>query len=81
MVDPKTYHHELTPRIVNMSLFGKPIFPGGASGKEPSCQCRRCKRCEFDSWAGGGHGNPLLYSCLENPIDRGAWRDTVHSVA
>ena len=25
-------------------------FPGGASGKEPTCQCRRCKRCEFDSW-------------------------------
>ena len=23
-------------------------FPGGASGKEPTCQCRRCKRCRFD---------------------------------
>ena len=30
---------------------------------------------------GGGHGNPLQYSCLENPMDRGAWRATVHSVA
>ena len=30
---------------------------------------------------GGGHGNPLQYSCLENPIDRGAWRTTVHGVA
>ena len=29
---------------------------------------------------GGGHGNPLQYSCLENPIDRGAWRATVHRV-
>ena len=29
---------------------------------------------------GGGHGNPLQYSCLENPMDRGAWRPTVHSV-
>ena len=28
--------------------------------------------------SGGGHGNPLQYSCLENPIDRGAWRTTVH---
>ena len=27
-------------------------FPGGASGKEPACQCRRCKRCRFDPWAG-----------------------------
>ena len=26
---------------------------------------------------GGGHGNPLQCSCLENPMDRGAWRDTV----
>ena len=30
---------------------------------------------------GGGHGNPLQYSCLENPMDRGVWRVTVHTVA
>ena len=30
---------------------------------------------------GGGHGNPLQYSCLENPMDRGAWRATVYRVA
>ena len=29
---------------------------------------------------GGGHGNPLQYSCLENPMDRGAWPATVHRV-
>ena len=29
---------------------------------------------------GGGHGNPLQYSYLENPMDRGAWRATVHGV-
>ena len=28
----------------------------------------------------GGHGNPLQDSCLENPMDRGAWRGTVHGV-
>ena len=28
-----------------------------------------------------GNGNPLQYSCLENPVDRGAWRAAVHSVA
>jgi len=27
-----------------------------------------------------GHGNPLEYSCLENPMDRGAWQATVHGV-
>ena len=40
---------------------------------------------QFKSWGhedspGGGHGNPLKYSCLENPMDRGAWRATVHGV-
>ena len=30
---------------------------------------------------GGGHGNPLQYSCLENPMDRGAWQATVHRIA
>jgi len=29
----------------------------------------------------GGHGNPLQDSCLENPMDRGAWQATVHGVA
>ena len=30
---------------------------------------------------GGGHGNPVQYSCLWNPMDRGAWQATVHGVA
>ena len=30
---------------------------------------------------GGGHGNPLQYSCLENPMDRGAWQAMVHRIA
>ena len=30
---------------------------------------------------GGGHGNPLHYSCLEDPMDKGAWQATVHRVA
>ena len=51
-------------------------FPGCASGKESTCQCRRHKRCKFDSGSGrspeGGHGNPPQYSCLENPMDRAA---------
>ena len=129
-------------------------FPGGARGKEPTCQCRRLKRCSFNNYqqllfyspmhifilpipltlkqkyysqlwnyqasfvafihfitvglppwlsdkestcssgdlgdAGlipglrrssvGGNGHPLQYSCLENPMDRGAWRATVHRV-
>ena len=30
---------------------------------------------------GGGHGAPLQYPCLENPMDRGAWRATIHRAA
>ena len=30
---------------------------------------------------GGGHGNPLQYSCLENPMDRGVWQAAVYGVA
>ena len=30
---------------------------------------------------GGGNGSPLQYSCLKNPMDRGAWRTTVHEIA
>ena len=52
-------------------------FPGGATGKESTCQCRRCKSCGFNPRVGkihgGGHGNPFQYSCLGNPMDRGAW--------
>ena len=52
-------------------------LPGGASGKEPTSQCRRHRRHGFDLWVGrspgGGHGNLCQYSCLENPMDRGAW--------
>ena len=31
--------------------------------------------------SGGGHGHPLQYSCLEDPMDRGAWQATVHGIA
>ena len=59
-------------------------FPGGGSGKEPTRRCRRCKRHGFDSWVRKiprrRDGNPLQYSCLENPMDIGAWQATVHRV-
>ena len=35
----------------------------------------------FEISPGGGHGNPLQYSCLGSPMDRGAWRAAVHRVA
>ena len=72
--------------IYPLSHLGSPCLwwfrlTGGASGKESTCQCRRYKRLGFDPWLGrspgGEHGNPLQYSCLENPMDRGAWQATV----
>ena len=59
-------------------------FPDGNSGKEPanagdvrdSSLIPRVGRSP-----GGGHGNPLQYSYLENPMDRGAWWATVDRVA
>ena len=60
-------------------------FPGGASAKEPACQRMRTKRGGLipgsRRFPGGGNGNPLQYSCLENPMDRGAWYAAVHGVA
>ena len=57
-------------------------FPDGASGKEPACQCRRHSSIPgLGRSPGEGHGNPLQYSCLENPMDRGAWWATVPRVA
>ena len=52
-------------------------FLSATGGKEPACQSRRHKRCGFDPWVGKIPGErnsyPLRYSCLENPMDRGAW--------
>ena len=68
-----------------MKWLTRASFPGGASVKEPTFQCRRHKRRRFHcGWGrspGGGDSNQLQYSCLENPVDRGAWGATVHGVA
>ena len=74
---PRFFQDLLVPSLV----LG---FPGGASGREPTYAgdirdvglIPRSRRSP-----GGGHGNPLQYSCLENPMDRGAWWATVHSLS
>ena len=51
------------------------------SGKEPACQAADAGSIPGSGRSpGGGHGNPLWYSCLENPVDRGAWWATVRGV-
>ena len=58
-----------------------PVFwlPWWLSGKEPTCQCRRHSPHPLIGkipWR--RNGNPLQCSCLEDPMDRGAWRAAVH---
>ena len=57
-------------------------LPWWLSGKESVCNAGDAEDASSTPGLGrsprGGNGNPLLYSCLENPTDRGAWRATVH---
>ena len=54
-------------------------FPGGSDNKESACQAGNTGSCpELGRSPGEGKGNPLQCSCLENPMDRGAWWATVH---
>ena len=62
-------------------LFNPGLFPGSSEVKEPACNAG-----ELGSIPGLGrspgeeNGNPLQYSCLENPMDRGAWQAIVYRV-
>ena len=57
-------------------------FPGGSDDKEYTCNVGDLGSVPgLGRSPGGGHGNPLQYPCLENPMDRGAWWATVHGVA
>ena len=54
-------------------------FPGGSDGKESTCNAGDLGLIPgLGRSPGGGNGNALQYSCLENPMDRGAWRGIVH---
>ena len=54
-------------------------FPGGSDHKESACSAGDAGLIPGSGRSPGeGNGNPLQYSCLENPIDRGAWQATVH---
>ena len=55
-------------------------FPGGSDSKESSAKEMRGSVPGLGRFPGEGNGNPLQYSCLENPVDRGAWWATVHGV-
>ena len=57
-------------------------FPSGSHGKESACNAGDLGSIpRLGRSRGGGHGNQFQYSGLENPMDRGAWRATVHELA
>ena len=57
-------------------------FPGSSDGKEPACNAGDPGLIPgLGRHPGEGNSNPLQYSCLENAMDRGAWRATIHGVA
>ena len=60
-------------------------FPSGPSGKESACNAGDEAGTVgpisgSGRFPGEGNGNPLQYSCLENPIDRAAWQATAHGL-
>ena len=70
---------------MDATSFGEYIFiggfPGGSAVKNPPANSKDSSSIpESGRFPGGGNGNLLQYSCLENPIDRGAWGTTVHGL-
>ena len=57
-------------------------FPGGSMVKNPPANAGDVGLIPgLGRSPGEGNGNPLQYSCLENPMDKGAWQATVHGAA
>ena len=55
--------------------------PGGSDGEESACSAGDLGLIPgLGRSPGGGHGTSCQYSCLKNPVDRGAWQATVHGV-
>ena len=56
-------------------------FPGGSDGKESACDAEDLGSIHGSGRSPGeGNANPLQYSCLGNPMDRGAWQAIIHGV-
>ena len=65
--------------MINIIIIGLPMW---LSGKESAFNSgEKVSIPGSGTFPGGGHGNPLQYSCLDNPMDRGAWKATVNMVA
>ena len=73
---------DLSPRLLIRTLMPSWGFPGRSDGKEFACNVGDLGSIlVLGRSPGEGMSYRLLYSCLENSMDRGAWRSTVHRVA
>ena len=74
IADPK---EPLSRSVISVNVG----LPGSSDGKESACEARDSGSIpRLGRFPGGGNGNPLQDSFLENPMDRGAWWATVHRV-
>ena len=74
------YNHKKKVKI-SQEAWLKLGFPGGSVGKEPTCDAGDVGYIPGSGRSlGEGNGNPLQDPCLGNPMDRKAWRATVHGV-
>ena len=64
----------------NICSLNKGI-PSGSAVKNQSAMQQMQEIPGSGGSPGGGHGNPLQYSCQENPMDRGTWQARVHGIA
>ena len=69
--------------ILNKYIQDTTGFSGGSVGEETTCNAEDTGSIPWlgTSLEGGGHGNPLHYTSLESPMDRGTWWATVHGIA
>ena len=66
----------------SVSFKSYEVFPGGSVSKESACNAGNPGSVPgLGRSPGEGNGNPLQYSGLENPMERGTWQATVHGVA
>ena len=93
----KKWDTEITPKItphcavkkgsqwylhLTLEATLEPVFPGGSVHKEYACNAGDLGSIPgFGRSLGEGNGNLLQYSCLRNPMERGAWQATVQGVA
>ena len=81
-----TVHQHQCSYLINVLTGGDWGFPGGSDGEESACSAGDLDsipgsgRFPLRRSLGGRYGNPIQYSCLENPLDRGTWHHTVYRV-